>query len=105
MSYMPPQMVRSPKNMVHDLEILIDSGEDGWSMAKMKWGEKKPSENIHPKEAIGVRYNGNESYVGNPQARGIPMWFILPESLAKVAKKSLPEFIKELEKAKKKNEE
>jgi hypothetical protein len=84
MSYMPPAMVRSPKDRVKDLEVLYDDGENSWSMAKMKWDGE---------EAVGVRHNGNEKHVGSPQARGIPMWFILPEPIAEAAKNLVPTLI------------
>ena len=36
-------------------------------------------------EAIGIRWNGEEgSGIGNPQSRGNPTWFILPDELRDV---------------------
>jgi hypothetical protein len=36
--------------------------------------------------AVGVRWNGEVGKgFGNPQSRGLPTWFILPEPLAKIA--------------------
>lgn len=80
MSYVKPDLVRSPKNKVSDLEVIYDGGENGWSLAKMKWeGE----------EAIGLRWNGGSDDprfpgIGNPQSRGVPTWFILPDEVAEV---------------------
>ncbi|MGA2172078.1 MAG: hypothetical protein ABSG82_03565 [Sedimentisphaerales bacterium] len=87
MSYMKPEMVRSPKNMLSGLNVLRDKGEGEWSLAEVIW-EKK--------EHLAVRWNGsfddkNQS-VGTPQSRGLPMWFILPDD---------DEFFKEIDKYKK----
>lgn len=68
-----PDTVLSPKGSVSDLRVLYDTGEDGWSLAKLRWkGE----------EALGMRWNGHaENPIGNPQSRGIPTWFIVPDEL------------------------
>ena len=72
MSYMNPKMVRSPKQLVKNLEVIYDGGEDSWSLVNLEW-DKKPS--------LGIRWNGNEDSIGTPQSRGIPTWFILPKEL------------------------
>lgn len=75
MAYMNPLMVLSPKGRIADLDVLHDSGESGFSVAQMTWDGVPGS--------VGVRWNGSEAEgVGNPQSRGIPTWFILPEPLA-----------------------
>lgn len=70
MSYINPDLVRSPKSKVSDLEVIKDTGEDGWSLAKLKW---------EGKQVLAVRWNGNSENVGTPQSRGLPTWFILPD--------------------------
>lgn len=69
-----PETVLSPKGSVSDLRVLLDTGEDGWSVASMLW-DGKPS--------LGIRWNGHQKNpIGNPQSRGIPTWFVLPDDLA-----------------------
>lgn len=80
MSYTPPDMVKSPKGRIKDLEVIYNGGEESWSLAKMKWDERN---------AIGIRWNGGSEDkkfpgIGNPQSRGVPTWFILPEEVARV---------------------
>jgi hypothetical protein len=80
-----PRTVLSPRGSVRNLNVLFDGGiwDDakpswsGWSLAKLTW-DGGP--------AVGVRWNGvlGEG-VGNPQSRGLPTWFILPEPLAEIA--------------------
>jgi hypothetical protein len=87
MNYMRPEMVRSPKNMLSGLNVLLDKGEGEWSLAEVIW-EKK--------ERLAVRWNGSfdekNHGVGTPQSRGLPMWFILPDD---------DEFFKTIDKYKK----
>jgi hypothetical protein len=72
-AFAPPDTVLSPKGAVRDLRVLYNTGEGGWSLAKLLW---------HDKEALGIRWNGHaENPIGNPQSRGIPTWFIVPEEL------------------------
>jgi len=77
MSYVDPKNVLSPKNLVSDVKIIFNTGpgKDSWSVAKLMW-------NGQP--TIGIRWNGQgeDSGVGNPQSRGNPTWFIVPEQLA-----------------------
>lgn len=80
MSYISPDMVISPKNMVSRLEVVFDGGENQWSVAKFRW-DGEP--------VVGIRWNGGSNDkrfpgMGNPQSRGVPTWFILPEPLADV---------------------
>ena len=81
MSYVKPELVTSPKGRVSGLVVLHDGGENSWSLARMKWDGK---------DAVGVRWNGGTDgtthpSVGNPQSRGVPTWFILPEEIAEAA--------------------
>lgn len=81
MAYIKPETVLSPKGSVADLNVLHNNGS--WSVAEMNWQGQL---------ALGVRWNGsdNESGVGTPQSRGLPMWFIVPQELAAAIKDSLP---------------
>jgi hypothetical protein len=90
-----PKTVVSPKGSVRNLEILWDGGEwndadplwSGWSAAKLDWDG-------HP--AIGIRWNGtsDDKGVGNPQSRGLPTWFILPDPIADVALARIAEHLR-----------
>ena len=87
MPYIDPRLVISPKASVRNLHVLYDGGEfvegdpkSGYAIAEFKW-EGSP--------AVGVRWNGDERGVGNPQSRGVATWFVLPPPLAEVARKSL----------------
>jgi len=78
MSYIKPDLVRSPKSSVSDLQIIYDAGENSWALAKMKWDGE---------DTIGLRWNGGSEDpkfpgIGNPQSRGVPTWFILPDEIA-----------------------
>lgn len=76
MSYIEPKSVVSPKGLVSDLEVIFNTGPkpNSWSVAKLRWGGES---------AVGIRWNGeDQGGVGNPQSRGNPTWFILPEELA-----------------------
>ncbi|TAL17145.1 hypothetical protein EPN96_06575 [bacterium] len=80
MSYIDPKLVISPKALVSDLKVKYDGGENEWALASMKWDGR---------EAIGMRWNGGSNDprfpgIGNPQSRGVPTWFILPDEVADV---------------------
>lgn len=74
MSYTDPRTVLSPKGSVKNLRVLHDGGESSWSLAEMEW-DGTP--------VLGMRWNGGSNNgapsIGNPQSRGVPTWFILPE--------------------------
>lgn len=77
--YVDPKEVMSPKKRVSgEIEVLVDKGERYWSLCKLTWdGESR----------IGIRWNGglnSTERIGNPQSRGKPTWFILPEEVADV---------------------
>ncbi|MEI7638242.1 MAG: hypothetical protein WCJ37_13120 [Syntrophus sp. (in: bacteria)] len=80
MSYIKPDMVLSPKKLVSNIRVLFDSGEEGWSAVELEW-DGEP--------AIGLRWNGGSNAdrpLGNPQSRGVPTWFIVPDEIAKFVK-------------------
>jgi hypothetical protein len=82
MAYINPSTVLSPKNAIANLNVLHNNGS--WSVAELNWNGKP---------ALGVRWNGSndESGVGTPQSRGLPMWFIVPNELAEAIKDALPQ--------------
>jgi Cdc6-like AAA superfamily ATPase len=80
MSYIKPDLVISPKNSVSDLRVIYDGGENSWSLAEMKWEGDK---------VMALRWNGGSTDqrfpgIGNPQSRGVPTWFILPDEIGEI---------------------
>lgn len=74
MAYIDPKTVISPKEFVNDVSVLVDTGEGGWSLASLLWAGQK---------SLALRWNGDDqNRLGNPQSRGIPTWFVLPEPIA-----------------------
>jgi hypothetical protein len=82
-AYINPNLVTSPKGRVANLTVIYDGGEGDYSVATMLW-DGKP--------ATGVRWNGGDGAMfqglGNPQSRGIPTWFILPDPIAELISKN-----------------
>jgi hypothetical protein len=80
-NYTDPSTVVSPRNVVSDVEVLYNTGEDGWSLASLLWNEKP---------VFAMRWNGNATNpIGNPQSRGIPTWFVVPDELGPVLREGL----------------
>lgn len=83
--YRNPRLINSPRQHLQVVKIIFDGGvEPGYSIAIVKW-DGVPS--------IAIRWNvtDNEFYdaekvkeniecVGNPQSRGVPTWFLLPNA-------------------------
>jgi hypothetical protein len=76
-TYIRPSDVCSPKRLWSLVQVLFDGGEDrpgnpsNNSLAIGLWGGKP---------VLAMRWNGNkENPLGNPQSRGLPTWFIVPE--------------------------
>ena len=83
-SYKNPRFINSPKGLVYVVEVIYDGSDDpAYSLAIIKWdGDYK----------LGIRWNiaysewddyrkknGQDECIGNPQSRGIPTWFVLPD--------------------------
>ncbi len=83
-AYTDPWTVKSPKGVVSDLDVIYDGKAHGWSLARMNW-EGSP--------VFGMRWNGGSHNgipsVGNPQSRGKPTWFVLPEEIGEIIKSHL----------------
>jgi hypothetical protein len=64
----------SPRNRVGSVDIIYNSGPGGWSVARLEY-DGIP-------DRIGIRWNGeeDEAGIGNPQSRGRPTWFVVPET-------------------------
>ncbi len=82
MSYTDPHHVGSPKSSVSELMPVYDGGEGDFAVTLMKWDGQ---------DAVAIRWNGGSKdnaedhtkrpHPGNPQSRGLPTWFVLPEIL------------------------
>lgn len=85
-SYKNPKFINSPKGLVEVVEVIYDGQADpAYSLAVIKWeGDYK----------LGIRWNiaysewgdyrkenGQDECIGNPQSRGIPTWFVLPDDI------------------------
>lgn len=86
MIYHNPLNVWSPRDCIDNVQLLYDGGlTDAYSLAIITW---------QGQDRIGVRWNVNQREwadpakvagtvicVGEPNSRGYPTWFILPEDL------------------------
>ncbi len=85
MAYVNPALVVAPRASVRSVEVLHDTGaaEDGWSLARLGW---------EGSIRLGIRWNGGQgSGIGNPQSRGNPTWFVLPQELEPVVLEAVEE--------------
>lgn len=80
MTYIDPKTVDSPRKIWELTEVVINTGQGGWSLAEGTW-DKKP--------CLAMRWNGTDSDegVGNPQSRGHPTWFIIPDEMEHMLRK------------------
>ncbi len=87
MSYVKPQNVDSPKSRWRLRHVLYDGGEGSWSVAEGQWEDSGLW-----REVLAIRWNGHaDAEIGNPQSRGLPTWFIIPDELAGPLREELPE--------------
>lgn len=81
MTYTDPKTVISPRDRIKHVNVLIDMGPNEWSLAELEWDDQIK---------LGLRWNGGpENILGNPQSRGIPIWFIVPEALGKILREKM----------------
>lgn len=70
-TYIKPTEVQSPKRLWSLIHVLFDGGEGQSSLAIGRW-DNKP--------VLAMRWNGDgENPLGNPQSRGLPTWFVVPD--------------------------
>src|SRR5580658_4045959 len=88
MRFTSPETVISPKGSVSNVRPLLNTGEGGWALAALQWENN---------ETLGLRWNGTpENPIGNPQSRGIPTWFILPDEIATILRARFGESLADL---------
>lgn len=70
--YVKPEEVVSPRKHWNLIKVLRVGEEGDYSIALGRW-DNTP--------ALAMRWNGTaESPIGNPQSRGLPTWFIVPDN-------------------------
>lgn len=83
MAYQNPRYVDSPQRRWELIDVLYNAGDDDAALAIGRW-DGTP--------VLASRWNGTDKDkdkgIGNPQSRGIPTWFILPEWLNESTLKS-----------------
>lgn len=82
--YINPADVISPKDLISNVEVLFDGGNESFSMARLTWygtdGCYAMRWNVSNRELDNEqKANGNIPCIGLPQSHGHPTWFILPE--------------------------
>jgi len=71
--FVPPAQVTSPRRHWTLVAVVLDGGEGNWAAAIGRW-DGKP--------VLVIRWNGNDDNpIGNPQSRGLPTWFVVPDEL------------------------
>jgi hypothetical protein len=86
-NYVIPVEVVSPKRQWTLVSILYDGGEGRAAVAMGMWDDNP---------VLAMRWNGDEGNpIGNPQSRGLPTWFILPDEFRQVILDSLQEIAPE----------
>lgn len=80
MAYIDPATVLSPKDAWELTSVLWNTGQGDWSLAQGTWN-KNP--------CLAMRWNGSDGIegIGNPQSRGHPTWFIIPDDLEDAIRK------------------
>ena len=69
--YIEPSDVHAPKRHWQLFHVLFDGGPDESSLAIGRWNREP---------VLTMRWNGNDNKpLGNPQSRGLPTWFVVPE--------------------------
>jgi hypothetical protein len=63
---MRPEDVRSPQDRIRDLRVIYTNQDEGWSIAEMEW--RNPAGRWGRR--IGMRWDGKDGEIGNPQSRG-----------------------------------
>ena len=69
--FTPPSDVISPKQHWNLIAVLDEGKADNCALALGRWDGQL---------VLAMRWNGNENNpVGNPQSRGLPTWFVVPQ--------------------------
>lgn len=82
--YIPPTAVISPKQHWILIAVLEDTGQGPGShaLALGRWDQQP---------VLAMRWNGDKKNpIGNPQSRGLPTWFIVPNGYIEAILDTLP---------------
>lgn len=73
---MRPEDVRAPKDRIRNPRVIYTNPDEAWSIAEMEW---RDTDTDRWSLRVGMRWDGREGELGNPQSSGHPTWFLLPE--------------------------
>lgn len=73
---MRPEEVLSPRDRIRGLRVTYTNRDEGWSVAEMEWCHRDTG---LWRWRVGMRWDGAEGELGNPQSSGYPTWFLVPE--------------------------
>ena len=81
--YISPTEVISPKRYWSLITVLEDGGPGECALALGRWENRS---------VLAMRWNGHndDGPIGNPQSRGLPTWFIVPDSYVEAILGTLP---------------
>src|SRR5437764_11394663 len=88
MASIDPAKVDSPKGLSRSVKVLLNGRDREWAVAEVDY-DNEPR--------IGIRWNGweGEPGIGNPQSRGHPTWFLVPEELEDVVRQRAEELARD----------
>ena len=87
---MEPENVVSPKKYWRLGEIVYKDSHNEWSAAEGQW-----EVNGRWEDKLAIRWNGGDGELGNPQSRGLPTWFILPDELVTAVREEIEKLKKQ----------
>jgi hypothetical protein len=82
--YVHPGDVISPKQHLNLITVLDDRGPTKSALALIRWDNEI---------GLAMRWNGDEddeNPIGNPQSRGVPTWFVIPDRYVEPILSTLP---------------
>jgi hypothetical protein len=84
-----PSEVVAPKAHITAVHVIYNGGPGSCSVAELSW-DGEPG--------IGMRWNGDGGRgIGNPQSRGQPTWFLVPEPFSTDVKRRAEQLAAEQE--------
>lgn len=90
--HLDPHSIRTPKRSITgEIKVLHDDGDYSWSIVLLTWDGRR---------SFGVRWNGGfaDNSSGNPQSRGFPTWFLIPDALSRsIAENELGKYDENIE--------
>lgn len=85
MLYVDPTTVIGPQDLIDDVDVLYDGGEDGVSIARLTWNGTPVIAmrwNVAQREWDNPdKANEAQTCMGMPVSNAHPVWFILPHEM------------------------